>query len=72
MKKDFATFKSGDVVKVKRDHPFINQVLLCDEIYVIDKMIVDAGVVTLIGQEWNRTFPDEAFELVTLKDEELL
>lgn len=64
IRKNFETFKKGDVVRIKRDHPYINKELLCDEIYVIDKMLSVAGVVTLVGQEWNKTFPDDAFELV--------
>lgn len=68
VKKDFATFKSGDIVRVKRDHPYINQELLCDEVYTIDKMLDVAGVVTLKGQQWNKTFPDDAFELVSRND----
>lgn len=65
VRKDFATFKSGDIVRVKRNHPYINQELLPDEIYTIDKMLEVAGVVTIKGQQWNKTFPDDAFELVS-------
>lgn len=64
IRKNFATFKSGDVVKVKRDFPYINQELLPDEIYIIDKMLDVAGVVTLKGLPHNKTFPDDAFELI--------
>ena len=64
MRKNFHTFKSGDVVRVKRNFPYVNQHLLIDEIYTIDKMIADAGVVTLKGLPYNKTFPDEAFELL--------
>ncbi len=64
MKTDFKTFKSGDVVRVRKDFPYINRDLLFDETYVIDKMLDTAGVVTLVGQQSNITFPDDAFELV--------
>lgn len=64
VKTDFETFKAGDVVKVKRDHPYINQDLLYQEKYVILKMIDAAGVVTLKGLPYNKTFPDDAFELI--------
>lgn len=63
IKKDFETFKAGDVVRVKRDHPYINHNLLYREKYVIMKMISVAGVVTLKGLPYNKTFPDDAFEL---------
>ena len=60
---DFETFKDGDVVKVKRDFPYVNHHLLYKEKYVILKMISAAGVVTLKGLPYNKTFPDDAFEL---------
>ena len=60
---DFETFKDGDVVRVKRDFPYVNHHLLYKEKYVILKMISVAGVVTLKGLPYNKTFPDEAFEL---------
>lgn len=63
MKTDFETFKPGDVVKVKKDFPYVNHHLLYKEKYVILKMISVAGVVTLKGFPYNQTFPDEAFEL---------
>mgnify|MGYP003349807460 CR=1 FL=1 len=64
VKKNFETFKSGDIVKVKPDFPYVDHLTLTEETYIIDKMIPDAGVVTLVDMEWNRTYPDEAFELV--------
>ena len=64
MRTNFETFKAGDVVRVKRDHHYINHLLLYKEKYVILKMISAAGVVTLKGFPGNKTFPDEAFELV--------
>ena len=63
MKTDFETFKAGDVVKVKRDFPYVNHLLLYKDKYVILKMIAAAGVVTLKGLPYNQTFPDDAFEL---------
>lgn len=63
VRKDFETFKSGDVVRLKPDFPYVNRTLLDNSIYTIDKMLIAAGVVTLKGQQWNKTFPDEAFEL---------
>lgn len=66
---NFATFKAGDVVKVKRDYPYINHNLFYRKTYVIMKMIEAAGVVTIKGFPYNQTFPDEAFELVGEKDE---
>ena len=64
MKTNFETFKSGDVVKVNRDFPYVNHHLLYKDRYVILKMIAAAGVVTLKGFPYNQTFPDEAFEKV--------
>ena len=64
IRKDFETFKPGDIVRVKPGFPYVNRVLLDGEIYIIDKMLADAGVVTLVGQQWNKTFPDDAFEIV--------
>jgi len=64
VKKDFKTFKSGDIVRVKKGFPYVNHVLLDGEIYTIDKMLDTAGVVTLKGLPYNKTFPDEAFELL--------
>jgi len=60
---NFSTFKAGDVVRVKRDFPYINHNLLYKDKYVIMKMIAVAGVVTLKGLPYNKTFPDDAFEL---------
>jgi hypothetical protein len=68
VKVDFNTFKSGDVVRLKPGFPYVNRELLIDEIYIIDKMIADAGIVTLIGQQPNKTFPEDAFELVSKDD----
>ena len=64
IRKNFDTFKPGDIVRVKPGFPYINRVLLDGEIYTVEKMIADAGVVTLKGLPYNKTFPDEAFELV--------
>ena len=69
IRKNFETFKPGDIVRVRPGFPYVNRVLLDGEIYTIEKMIADAGVVTLKGQPYNKTFPDEAFEL--LQDGEL-
>lgn len=63
MRTNFHTFDAGDVVRVKRDCPYVNHNLLYREKYVILKMIDVAGVVTLKGLPYNQTFPDEAFEL---------
>ena len=68
IRKDFETFNPGDIVRVKPGFPYINRVLLDGEIYTIEKMIADAGVVTLKGLPYNKTFPDEAFELVSRND----
>ncbi len=72
IRKNFETFKSGDVVRLKPGFPYINRELLVDEIYIIDKMLADAGVVTLVGQQSNKTFPDEAFEIVGDNDKMVL
>lgn len=64
MRTDFSPFKSGDIVRVKKGFPYINRELLADEVYTIDKMFPHAGIVSLIGQEWNKTFPEDAFELL--------
>ena len=63
IRKDFEPFKDGDVVRVKRDYPYVNHDLLYKEKYVILKMISAAGVVTLKGLPYNKTFPDDAFDL---------
>ena len=42
VKKDFNTFKPGDIVRVKPGFPYVNRVLLDGEIYIIDKMLADA------------------------------
>ena len=72
VRKNFETFKSGDIVKVKRDFPYVNQDLLNDELYTIDKMIADAGIVTLKGLPYNKTFPEDAFEIVRRIDDEVV
>ena len=64
IRKNFETFQSGDVVRLKPEFPYVNRTLLDKDIYTIDKMLSVAGVVTLKGQQWNKTFPDEAFELI--------
>jgi hypothetical protein len=64
VKKNLSPFKSGDVVRIKRDFPYINQELLVDEIYTIDQMFSDAGIVSLVGQDKNKTFPEGAFEFL--------
>ena len=64
MRTNFSPFKSGDVVRIKPDFPYINRELLVDEIYTIDQMFSDAGIVSLVGQEKNKTFPEGAFELL--------
>ncbi len=69
VRKNFETFKPGDIVRVKPGFPYVNRVLLDGEIYIIEKMIADAGVVTLKGLPYNKTFPDEAFELVVSSNE---
>lgn len=70
MSKNLSPFKSGDIVRIKTDFPYINRELLVDEIYTIDQMFSDAGIVSLVGQEKNKTFPEGAFEL--LYDGELI
>lgn len=72
MKTDFEPFMSGDIVSVKRDFPYVNHVLLDGEIYTVDKMLVAAGVVTLKGLPYNKTFPVEAFELVRRINDEVV
>jgi hypothetical protein len=64
IRKNFTTFKSGDVVRVKPDFPYIDHLTMTEETYIIDKMLDVAGVVTLKNLQWNRTYPDDAFELV--------
>lgn len=60
----FKPFKSGDKVSVKRNFPYVNQVLLDGEVYTVDKMLDAAGVITLKGLPYNKTFPVGAFELI--------
>lgn len=60
----FSPFKSGDVVRLKPYFPYINRELLIDEIYTIDQMFPDAGIVSLVGQDKHKTFPEGAFELI--------
>lgn len=64
MRTDFSPFKKGDVVRIKRDFQYINHELLVDEIYTIDQMFPDAGIVSLIGFPKAKTFPENAFELL--------
>ena len=64
MRTNFSPFKSGDVVKLKSDFPYINRELLIDEIYTIDQMFPDAGIVSLVGQDKHKTFPEDAFQLL--------
>lgn len=61
-------FKTGDVVKLKTDFPYVDRILLSKDFYIIDKVIPDAGVVTLVNETWNKTFPEEAFELCDKKE----
>lgn len=60
----FSPFHNGDIVRIKQDFPYVNRELLSDEIYTIDQMFPEAGIVTLIGHEKNKTFPEGAFELI--------
>lgn len=69
MRTDFETFKRGDIVRLKPGFPYVNRNLLYNEIYVINKMIGVAGVVTLKGMPYNQTFPEDAFELVRRPDD---
>ena len=64
MRTNFSPFKSGDVVRLKSDFPYINRELLIDEIYTIDQMFPDAGIVSLVGQDKHKTFPEDAFQLL--------
>ena len=64
MRTNFSPFKSGDVVRLKSDFPYVNRELLIDEIYTIDQMFPDAGIVSLIGQDKHKTFPEDAFQLL--------
>lgn len=64
MRTNFSPFKSGDVVRIKPNFPYINRELLVDEIYTIDQMFPDAGIVSLVGQDKGRTFSEDAFELL--------
>lgn len=64
MKTNFSPFKSGDVVRIKSDFPYINRELLIDEIYTIEQMFSDAGIVSLVGFPKGKTFPEDAFELL--------
>ena len=64
MRTNFSPFKRGDVVRLKPDFPYVNRELLMDEIYTIDQMFSDAGIVSLVGQDKHKTFPEGAFELL--------
>ena len=68
MRSNFSTFKSGDIVMVNREFRYIDHSLLCDEIYTIDQMFPDAGIVSLVGFPKNKTFPEGAFKLVSSND----
>ena len=62
---NFATFKKGDRVYVIPDHPYLNTLELTPGvIYIIDKMLDAAGVVTLEGKPYNKTYPDEIFKKI--------
>ena len=56
-------FDSGDVVTIKRDFPYIDHSTMTDDIYIIEKMLDVAGVVTLKNFPKYKTFPVDAFEL---------
>ena len=65
VRKDFATFKKGDRVIVIPDHPYLNTLELTPgDIYTVDKMLDVAGVVTLEGKPYNKTFPDSLFKKI--------
>lgn len=49
---------------VDRDFEYVDQHLLCDEIYTIDQMFPDAGIVTLVGFPKGKTFSENAFKVV--------
>ena len=58
------TLNSGDVVRIDPDFPFIDRTLFESSVCVIDRMIDDAGVVTIRGQPYNKTFSVHAFDLI--------
>lgn len=64
MKTNLPPFKSGDIVMVDRNFKYVDHHLLCDEIYTIDQMFDDAGIVTLVGFPKGKTFSENAFKVV--------
>ena len=70
MRKDFKTFSPGDKVLANSAHPYYNKLWLDEgRVYTVAKMLEIAGVVTLVGYPYNKTFPDEIFILVEKADE---
>lgn len=64
MRTNFHTFDSGDVV-IAIDHPSLNpEYIKAGEVYIIDQMFDDAGIVSIIGFPRNKTFPEEIFRKV--------
>lgn len=71
MKTNFKTFSPGDKVLANTDHPYYNNEWLDgNTLYTVDKMLDAAGVVTLKGFPYNKTFPDDLFILVAELDME--
>lgn len=71
MKTNFKTFSAGDKVLANTEHPYYNSEWLnSNTLYTVEKMLDTAGVVTLKGLPWNKTFPDDMFILVAEFDME--
>lgn len=58
-----------DVVRIDPDFLFIDRTMFESNVCVIDKMLDDAGVVTIQGQQWNKTFSVGAFDLIDRQSE---
>lgn len=70
MRKDFRTFSAGDKVLANSAHSYYNNLWLNEgQVYTVAKMLDAAGVVTLEGFPYNKTFADELFILVENTDE---
>lgn len=70
MRTDFNTFYPGDIVLANKRHPYYNSEWLgSQEIYTIEQMIPDAGIVTLVEIDSRKTFPDDIFILLERPNE---
>lgn len=71
MRQILKKLKTGDIVKIDPNFPFIDRSMFESDVCIIDKMLDDAGVVTVCGQQWNKTFSVDAFDLIIEESEQV-